>query len=288
MRPHFSFTPLLLFAIILLGTTSCPEEVDPRFPAPAPVRLVPVGSDADPVEKGLRSSAGNQSVIIEWIKPDNPETPIREYRIYKSFHLDSPFVAIGSVFSNEPAKFIDLSIKIDTMMYYMIRAVDTRGKISPTALYFHPDSLPKYIGQIIIKYPANPFRPFPTDTVTTKPRLTWCYPVMDLPAQYVIKIALPSTQVIWIAKIPNRIFTPGCDESGDKEFLTFNHQSYLVPNDSIMASASVVVIYSDPVWVTGPRLQKGSYLWRIEGQWGNPVYHSRSNWSIFNITKEFP
>lgn len=268
--------------------SSCPEGVDPEFDPPGAVKIIPYSGDSAPVEKGLRSSVGNESVIIEWEKLTSGETPIREYRIYRSLGLDSPFTQIGAVFENENPLFQDESIGLDTMYYYYIRAVDTRGKISPVDPYFHPDSVARYVAPIMVKRAANPFKPFSTDTnVTTKPYLSWCYPITDLPSQYIIKLARASSQIIWIAKINNRIFSAGCDESGDKEFLTFNNQSYNVPNDSLLASDPVTVQYTDPVWFQGSRLPKGNYAWRIESRWANPAYQSRSFWGSFTITKDF-
>lgn len=278
---------VLLLAWMIVFSAGCPEEVDPKFPPPDPVKLIPYTGDSGPVEKGVRSEIGNTAVIIEWEKPDNPGTPIREFRIFRSLGLDSPFTLVGSVFENQNPIFNDNKIVLDTLVYYYVQAVDTRGKTSPAEKYFHPDSIAKYVAAIMVKRAANPYRPFSTDTVTTKPVLTWCYPVIDIPSEYVIKLARSSSQVIWIAKIPNRIYTAGCDESGDKERLMFNHESYTVPNDSLQASTSVTVTYADPVWITGARLPKGSYYWRIESRWGNPVYHARSNWASFTISQDF-
>ncbi len=279
----FPHLPHLLFSGFIFFLSSCPDTVDPVYDPPEPVRILPYGGDSLPVETGLRSSAGNEGIIIEWIKPGNPETPVREYRIFRSLGTDSPFAQIASVFDNEEAQYQDNLVSFDTAYFYYVQAVDTRGKAGT----FHPDSIRKYAASIMLKRAANPQRPFYNDTVTTKPYLAWCYPVIDLPSQYVVKIANTSQNVIWIAKIPNRIYNPGCDEFGDKEYLMFNSGSYSAPNDSISASASVTVTYSNPVWLQGPRLPKGSYYWRIESRWANTSYHSRSNWGSFTITKDF-
>jgi hypothetical protein len=280
-----SFLFYLLFSGIVFFFNACPGTVDPDFDPPGPVRIIPYGGESIPVEKGLRSSVGNDGVIIEWEKPVNPETPIREYRIFRSLGLDSPFTQIETVFDNENAAYQDNSIVLDTMYFYYIQAVDSRGKSGS----FQADSIQKYAASIMVKRAANTQRPFSTDTVTTKPYLSWCYPITDIPAQYIIKIAksIQPEQIIWIAKVSARIFTASCDESSEKETITFNPSSYTVPNDSLTASSSVTVTYADPVWIQGSRLPKGNYFWRIESRWGNSAYHSRSNWGSFSITKDF-
>lgn len=288
MKNTFSYLFYLLLTGLVTFLNSCPEEVNPEFDPPGPVRILPNNGDTTISESGLRTTLGSSGIIVEWEKLQTTDNVIKEYRIFRSKGIDSAFKQIGSVLSTEDPIFLDMTASRDTTYYYYVTAVDTRNRTSDTSLYFRPDSVSIYIRFITLEQPASGIQPpfYPMDTTSTKPVFKWCYPKLPTPFKCVLHIANSGLQTIWIAQKPAGVFET-CGEGAPVEYITYHHLSYLT-NDSLRCSnpGAVVVNYSHPIWAQTSRLAKGNYFWRLSCYWPDGNRESRTNWIAFSITRD--
>ncbi|MBX7150762.1 hypothetical protein K1X84_03935 [bacterium] len=286
---------ILIPACLFLIFVACPT-VDPPEVLPPGVKIIPFSSQTSATERGIRPKEGTQNIlIIEW---DDVETQsiLDRYDVYRSRGIDSTFILWGSVLADDPTLFEDTRVNLDTAYYYFVVAVDSKENMSDTSKYFeNNDSIAAYIQSFRLG-PKVALLAFPTisdDTVSTKPRFSWCLgQETQVPIKYVVRLALPPFEnpiPIWIAELPYLGFGGGnCADPASQEYATFHNASYPASEviDSLRARSNVTISYIDNTRLPGPRLSKTNYLWRVDCVFGTR-YESRSGWMPFGVNVDY-
>jgi hypothetical protein len=304
MKASYLAPWIVLATAVIFGITACPETIDPPVPLPPAVRIVPNNGDTSVVERGTRAEEGSANYLrVEWELLDISTYPIDEYRVFLAFDTnaddtpDSGFRYIGNV-PPEQNYFIDQHRGIDSTFFYLVGAVDSRGRMSDTSIYFLPDSFSTYVHAFKLGYKVGFLNIVDDqygfdDSVTTKPTFQWCLGRgFPLPNRYVVKVFTPSFQLVYLAQVPHRNFDdPGACLNATLDHLTFHPESYspndTLTNDSLKALADVTVHYVNPIYTDGTRLKKGDYVWRVDAIYA-PGYESKSRLSSFTVTRDWP
>lgn len=280
-----------LFSILLV---SCPHEINPPEPRPDGVRIKAHNGATFPVETGLRPLEGvDERIRIEWSPlPNNENNLIEEYFIFRSNGPDSPYVQIGNrlvEFAEEDSFFIDEHVFEDVPYSYFVMARNSKDKFTDTSSYFGNE---EFIKSIQLGHKVEYIIAPPADTANTKPTFTWCTGRLSpAPLKYLVKLATPSGQIIWIAEKQIGVFDSECLINNNFEYMTFHNNSYTsqsTPMDSLKISGTlnVTVHYINPAFFDGGRLLKNnSYLWRVDAVFDGA--ESKSRWSAFSVTKDY-
>lgn len=286
---------ILIPASLFLIFIACPTVDPPAVPPPG-VKIIQPSSQSVAVERGIRPKEGSQNIIVmEW---DAVETQsiLDRYDVYRSRSLDSAFILWGSVLADDPTLFEDTRVNLDTTYYYFVVAVDSKENTSDTSKYFeNNDSIAAYIQSFRLG-PKVALLAFPTinnDTVSTKPRFSWCLgQEAKVPIKYVVHLALPPFEnpiPIWVAELPYLGFGGGnCADPASQEYATYHNASYPASEtiDSLRARTNVTVSYIDTVRLKTTRLPKTNYLWRVDCVYGTR-FESRSGWMPFGVNVDY-
>lgn len=285
---------ILIPACLFLIFIACPTVDPPEVPPPG-VKIIPFSSQTAALDRGIRPKEGTQNVIVmEWDEVET-QSVLDRYDVYRSRSLDSVFTFWGSVLVDDPTMFEDTRVNLDTTYYYFVVAVDSKENMSDTSKYFeNSDSIAAYVQSFRLG-PKVKSLAFPTindDTVSTKPRFSWCHGSSPAPIKYIVHVGIPPLEnpiILWSVELEYRAYNANCEEPEAEEYATFNNASYpaeISPTDSLRSKANVTLLYIDNVRLPGPRLSKTNYLWRVDCVYGTR-FESRGGWMPFLVNADY-